>query len=138
MPRKAAAFRISTFVLLSILLSACRPEPKAEANTREAPAAAKVDFPSASGYHAVFMPNLVLFGSLEGIGTKHPVLTDVYYVRQEMDPKTKEVSNKLIKRGNEWHGPDRMLLNADQILFIEPVNSQSRVATLIRELKNTK
>ena len=40
----------------------------------------------------------------------------------------------FIKRGNEWHSPDKMVLNARQILMVEPVTSGSRVANLIKEL----
>jgi hypothetical protein len=41
----------------------------------------------------------------------------------------------LIKRGKEGHAPDRMIINAQQILFIEPVTPGSQVAKLIEELK---
>ncbi len=33
----------------------------------------------------------------------------------------------------EWHGPDRMILNATHILFIEPVSPDSQVAKLIED-----
>jgi len=45
------------------------------------------------------------------------------------------VMNVLVKRGNELHGPDRMVLNANDIVFIEPVGPNSRVAQLIAEQK---
>jgi hypothetical protein len=35
------------------------------------------------------------------------------------------------------HAPDRMYLNANQILFVEPVGPSSKVANLIQESKNT-
>jgi len=41
----------------------------------------------------------------------------------------------LIKRGKEWRAPDRMIINAQQILFVAPVTPGSRVAKLIEELK---
>jgi hypothetical protein len=92
--------------------------------------------PSASGYHAVFLQNnLVVFGKLEKLGQAYPVIKDVYYVRSEMDPQTKQVANRLVKRGNEWHGPDQMVLNAEHILFVEPVGPKSRVAELIKGMK---
>lgn len=44
-----------------------------------------------------------------------------------------EVTNMLVRRGKEWHPPDRMIINAPQIVLIEPVTSGSRVAQLIAE-----
>jgi hypothetical protein len=75
----------------------------------------------------------VHFGKLEGLGTQYPVLTQVFYVTSRQDPETKEVSNILVKRGKEWHAPARMIINASQIVLIEPVTSGSRVAQLIAE-----
>ncbi len=40
-----------------------------------------------------------------------PMLTDVYYIVTKTDPTTKQVTNVLVKRGKELHGPDRMYLN---------------------------
>ena len=48
--------------------------------------------------------------------------------------RTGRTGRVLLKRGNEWHSPDRMVLNAQQILMVEPVTSGSRVAHLIAEL----
>jgi hypothetical protein len=75
----------------------------------------------------------VYFGKLEGLGTQYPVLTEVFYVQSRQDPDTKQVSNILVKRGKEWHAPDRMLINSSQIVLIEPVTPGSRVAQLIAE-----
>jgi hypothetical protein len=87
-------------------------------------------------YSAVFLTNQqVFFGKLENLGSAYPLLTDVYYVQTQVNPETNETKNTLIKRGNEWHGPDRMVLNAQHILFIEPVTQGSTVAKLIDELK---
>jgi len=61
------------------------------------------------------------------------VLTDVFYIVSKTDPTTKEVQNILVKRGKELHGPDRMYLNANQIIFVEPVGINSKVAQLISE-----
>jgi hypothetical protein len=83
-------------------------------------------------YQAVLLSNgSAYFGKLEGLGTPYPVLHDVYYVQSVKDAKTKAVSNILVKRGNEWHEPDRMVLNARMIVLVEPVNPASRVAHLI-------
>jgi hypothetical protein len=61
-------------------------------------------------------------------------LRDVYYVVRQTDPQTKKTNNILVKRGKEWHEPDRMHVNPSQILIVEPVNPDSKVARLIQEL----
>ncbi|MCX6593482.1 MAG: hypothetical protein NTZ56_18360 [Acidobacteria bacterium] len=95
------------------------------------------DTATSSGFHAVFLENnLVVIGQLSGYGGRHPVLKDVFYVRQNVNPETKAVSNVLVRRGGEWHGPDRMVINPDHILFIEPVSKGSRVDQLIQEVKS--
>jgi len=85
-------------------------------------------------YQAVLMVNgAVYFGKLEAWGTDRPVLTDVFYVFSKTDPDTKQVSNMLVKRGKEWHEPDRMYLNPAMVVFVEPVGRDSQVAKLIAE-----
>ncbi len=87
-------------------------------------------------YHAVLLSNgSVYFGKLEAFDTPHPVLRDVYYVQSTVDPQTKAVNSILIKRGKEWHAPDRMILQRGNIIFVEPVGRDSRVAKLIAESK---
>ena len=87
-------------------------------------------------YQAVLLSNgSVYFGKLEGFGTKSPILRDVYYVQSATDPQTKKVTNVLIKRGKELHAPDRMYINPNQILLVEPVGPSSKVAELIQESK---
>ena len=77
----------------------------------------------------------VYFGRLEGAGTDHPVLRDVFYVQKAMNQESQQVSNILVRRGKEWHGPDHMILNARHIVLIEPVGPDSQVARLIAEQK---
>lgn len=90
-------------------------------------------------YQAIFLNNgQVFFGKVEKAGSAYPLIRDVYYVQPQTDPKTKETKNILIKRGNEWHGPDMMYLNARHIVVIEPVANNSRVSQLIKEAKNHK
>jgi hypothetical protein len=81
----------------------------------------------------VLINNSVYSGKLSGWGTSIPALTDVYYIVSKTDPDTKKVSNILIKRGKELHGPDRMYLNPSQIVLVEPVGPDSKVAQLISE-----
>lgn len=112
-------------VIASLLFSnACRP-PTA------------VSF--ATPYQAVLLTNnSVYFGKLSGYGTSNPVLTDVYYILSQSDPQTKQVKNVLVKRGKELHGPDRMYLNPNSIVFVEPVGTDSKVAQLISEANQQK
>jgi hypothetical protein len=85
-------------------------------------------------YQAVLLSNgSAYFGRLEGLGTPYPILKDVFYVQSVTDPQTKQVNNILVKRGKEWHAPDRMILNADMIVLVEPVSTASRVAQLISQ-----
>ena len=88
-------------------------------------------------YQAILLTNgSAYFGKLEGLGMPYPVLRDVFYVETAQDPNTKQVSNILVKRGKEWHAPDRMILNSDMIVLVEPVNTASRVAQLIAQARN--
>jgi hypothetical protein len=88
------------------------------------------------GYQAVLLDNnQVYFGKLDDLGTDYPVLTDVFYIQTAVNPETKQQNNILLKRGKEWHAPDRMVLNAHHIIMIEPVTDGSTVAKLIAEAK---
>ncbi len=89
---------------------------------------------SASGYYAVLLNNnQVVYGNLDGLGTAFPVLRNVRFVRTTVDQTTKQVSTSLVKRANEPHEPDFMLLNASQIVIVEPVGANSRIAAILRE-----
>ncbi|MEX2261898.1 MAG: hypothetical protein WD696_08090 [Bryobacteraceae bacterium] len=90
-------------------------------------------FPTNSGYYAFFLQNnLVVYAKAGDLGKPQILLKDVYYVRTNVNPQTKEVSSNVIKRGSEWHAPDQMLVNANNVILIEPVDEHSRVAKLIR------
>jgi hypothetical protein len=85
-------------------------------------------------YQAVLLTNgSVYFGHLQDYGSSHPVLTDVFYVVSQTDSETKQVKSSLIKRGKEMHEPDRMYLNPEQIVFVETVGTNSKVAQLIAQ-----
>lgn len=94
----------------------------------------KMDFKSE--YQVVFLTNGQAFiGKLEGAGSEYPILKDVYYIQSGVDQGTKQVTNVLVKRGKELHGPDFMYINARNILMIEPVTAESQVGKLIKEAK---
>jgi hypothetical protein len=85
-------------------------------------------------YQAVLLTSgSVYFGHLQDYGSAHPVLTDVFYVVSQTDPENKQVKSSLIKRGKEMHEPDRMYLNPNQIVFVETVGTNSKVAQLIAQ-----
>jgi hypothetical protein len=88
----------------------------------------------ATPYQAVLLANgSVYYGKLEGYGTEIPVLTQVFYIVSQTNAETKQTTNVLVKRGKELHEPDRMYLNPQQIVFVEPVDPSSKVAQLIAE-----
>src|SRR5215475_4798336 len=60
-------------------------------------------------YHAVLLANGgAFFGRVENLQAEYPVLRDVFYIQSRTNPETKQVTNVLVKRGQEWHMPDRM------------------------------
>ena len=84
-------------------------------------------------YQAVFLDNgQVFFGKAE-VGPEFVTVRDVFYIQNTMTQETKEVRNILVKRGQEWHGPDSMYINKTHVVLIEPVSHDSQVAKLIRE-----
>lgn len=90
-------------------------------------------------YSAVLLDNGQLYyGKLVNAGSSFPELTDVYYIQSQANQETKAVTSVLVRRGNEWHGPDRMFLNEHHIVLIEPVGTTSKVAQLIEADKQAK
>lgn len=116
--------RVAAAIAAAAGLTACGFTSKAETTTAQ------------PGYSAVFLDSgAVFFGQLENAGQPYPVLTHTFYVQSAVNPETKQSTSVLIRRGKEWHGPDRMTLNARHILFVEPVTAGSKVAQLIAEAK---
>jgi hypothetical protein len=90
-------------------------------------------------YSAILLDNgQVYYGKLTNAGSNFPQLTDVYYIQSQANPETKAVTSVLVRRGNEWHGPDRMFLNQHHVILIEPVGTNSKVAQLIEADKQAK
>lgn len=85
-------------------------------------------------YQAVLLTSgAAYFGKLEGFGTAHPVLKEVYYITGQTNPETKQTNNILVRRSKDLHEPDRMYLNPNQIIAVEPVGPNSKVAQLIAQ-----
>lgn len=88
-------------------------------------------------YQAIALMNgQLFFGRLETGENEYMVLRDVFYIQARQNPETKAVASVLIKRGGEAHNPDRMLINRQQVLLIEPVKADSQIAKLIAEQNN--
>ncbi len=87
-------------------------------------------------YQAVLLNNgAIYFGKISRTWSDYPVLSDVYYLQSVTNKDSNQTSNVLVKRGKEWHGPDHMVLNSRNIVLIEPVGENSKVAQLIAESK---
>ncbi len=85
-------------------------------------------------YHAVLLASgQAFFGRVESLQPDYVVLHDVFYIQSRTNPETKQVSNILVKRGQEWHSPDRMILSKRHVMLIEPVTESSQVAKLIAD-----
>ena len=85
-------------------------------------------------YQAVALMNgQMFFGRLEEGASDYLTLRDVFYIQGRQNPETKAVTSVLVKRGGEAHNPDRMLINRQQVLLIEPVKTDSQIAKLIAE-----
>jgi len=88
-------------------------------------------------YQSVLMNSgQYFFGKMSKVESAYPVLRNVYYVRQQMDPATKEMKSTIFKRSMEPFGPDMMYINATSIALIEPVTPDSKVAILIKQAES--
>ncbi|HPN15423.1 MAG TPA: hypothetical protein PLF71_04940 [bacterium] len=92
------------------------------------------------GRQAVFLTNgQVYFGVVQSKDSGQIVLSDIYYLQS--DRAANNAANlesqqdiKLIKLGNELHGPeDRMEINRQHVLFIEDLKSDSKVVKAIQD-----
>ena len=90
-------------------------------------------------YQLVVMNNGQYFiGKIEKAGSAYPVLKNVFYIRQQMDPKTKQMTAGFFKRSMEPHAPNMMYINASSISLIEPVSPDSQMAKLIKQNESQK
>ena len=117
-------------------------------------------------YHAVFLSNgQVYFGLLSNYNTENPKLSDIYYLQlaqsTQAAPEGEQVTENtettegqvleqpgqttsdqgltLIKLGEELHGPeDSMILNKEQVLFIEQLKDDGKVVKAIEDYKANK
>lgn len=92
------------------------------------------------GRQAVFLTNgQVYFGVVQSKDNNEVVLSDIYYLQSDraVNSATNLESQqdiKLIKLGNELHGPeDRMEINRQHVLFIEDLKADSKVTKAIQD-----
>lgn len=92
--------------------------------------------PLTTTYQAVLLDNgRFFYGKVDQSHAGFLLLRDVYYIEQIQDPTTKQTKNILLRRGSEWHSPDRMFLNLQHVVAIEPVAPDSKISQLIEQQK---
>lgn len=91
---------------------------------------------SGDSYKAVFLTNGQVYFGKVALGSKqYTNLTNVFYlqVKQPLQGENNEAAPlkpelNLVKLGTELHGPtDAMMINNDQILFLEDLKGDSQV-----------
>ena len=92
-------------------------------------------------FQAVFLTTgQVYFGQVKARGADFTDLENIYYLKSssELNTSVSDSTNiSLIKLGNEVHGPtDRMVINNNQILFIEDLKNDSKVVLAIKDYQN--
>jgi hypothetical protein len=102
--------------------------------------------PGNSSYQAIFLSNgQVYFGKASNLNGNYITLMDVYYlqvsqvlqpVQGKKEPQPTQ-SITLVKLGvSELHKPkDQMLINRDQVLFVEDLEQDSQVVQAIARYK---
>ena len=97
-------------------------------------------------YQAIFLTNgQVYFGKVNSHNSSYLELVDIFYLQvkpvlQQGDEGNQETSKpeqktelSLVKLGNELHGPlDRMMINKDQVVFVEDLKDDSKVTDAIK------
>ena len=88
-------------------------------------------------YQAVLLTNVqTLLGKLEDSASAYPKLVDVFYVQNQINTETKQISTNIVERGKELHEPAYTIIKANQILLIEPVKPESRIGKLIEDFRS--
>jgi hypothetical protein len=85
-------------------------------------------------YQAVVVENgSVFYGRIDHLGSDHPVLRDVFTVRHELDPETKQPRYVMVKRKDEPDGADHIIFPITAIAYIAPVRPDSNIGKLIEQ-----
>jgi hypothetical protein len=72
------------------------------------------------------------YGKLSGLGNKFPTMTQVFTIGPKLDTESGKENWIMLPRANEFHAPRKMILNSEQIVFVESVASASRVGQLLK------
>lgn len=95
--------------------------------------------PGQNVYKVVFLTNgQMFFGKLSNENGPYTTINDVWYIvqTQSQDEKDKTPRSQLVKLGNEpWSPEDKIVVNKDQILFIETLKSDSQFLSSIKNYK---
>lgn len=103
-------------------------------------ASSKLSF-DADSYQAVFLTNnQVYFGKVTHADAAYAILSDVYYIQafslQALASSTQGNQLQLVKLGSELHQPEgTMYINRNEILFIEPLKTDSKISQAIQNFK---
>ncbi|MBN1570822.1 MAG: hypothetical protein JXA73_23480 [Acidobacteria bacterium] len=94
-------------------------------------------------YTSVFLDNGQIFvGKLEKVDSSYILLKDVFYIKswvvQDKDDQSREIRNTISMRIEEANNPAFTYINAQHILVIEPVSSNSKISDLIKKAKAEK
>ena len=119
MHKSARAVAVSLMLLGFLIFAGCGRDPGLEFKTV---------------YQVVFLDNNTAYiGKVQQQGKDFLHLTNVYYIRSQVNPDTKQVSNTLLRRGFEWHQPNMMYVSLRHVVMIEPVTPGSQMAKLIEQ-----
>lgn len=93
--------------------------------------------PARSGYYGVFLSNgQAYFGNIAKEDEHQLVLKNIFYVQKNADSGQSAGDVTLLKLGNELHGPEDMMeINKAQIMFIEQLKPDGKVAKAIQDYK---
>ncbi len=87
-------------------------------------------------YQVVTLDNgAVYFGKIGRVKSNYLLLSDVYSAQQHVSEDKKEIKINLIRRADDLNGPDFMQINVRHIVYIEPLNPDSKLGELIRKFK---
>lgn len=87
-------------------------------------------------YQAVFLANgQTFFGRYYDRLGPYVKIEDAYYIQQIADPDpSKPAQTRIVRRGNELHGPQsKMLIPRSTILFVEDLSDASPIAQFIAQ-----
>ncbi len=93
--------------------------------------------PSRSGYYGIFLSNgQAYFGNISKEDDRRLVLKNIFYIQKNADSGQTGGDVTLLKLGNELHGPEDMMeINKTQIMFIEQLKPDGKVAKAIQDYK---